>query len=384
MTEENIKETTVDVEEKDEQIISTNEEIVSDKNETENIICAEDAEPVVTVVDTTTENESINRFSFMKKGDVYEFVVVDESGANPKEYKYATIPSVIIGEVDSVNNNMVRLSAWTYRNELNVIRSSSEISVISYKPVRIDEWYKFVTLRLKSLEPKEMTEGLKVESDEYKSVEHNLAKHIVEDCSKGFISLVCKKKTHMDEQTKNRYFIYPIPAQSHIFPEEPFCEVTDYIPKIVKDEDAISKVFTDNYMELLDWHTAVDKIKNSLHSIIENAFDEKNDKEYHSTKEALNAFVGDGDTNESKPSSDESLCKTYENAKAASEDIDEDSNEAYIVINKKDDNTAYLTTTDDIQSILHSRKIVKNNKTLVIGPLKNCFEGNIIEIPLNI
>ena len=96
MTEENIKETTVDVEEKEEQIISTNEEIVSDKNETENIICAEDAEPVVTVVDTTTENESINRFSFMKKGDIYEFVVVDESGANSKEYKYATIPSVII------------------------------------------------------------------------------------------------------------------------------------------------------------------------------------------------------------------------------------------------------------------------------------------------
>ena len=77
-----------------------------------NVVSAADGVPVVTLIDT--DNSGKGRYSWLKKGDVYEFTTADES--LDTDFK-APMMSMIIGEVDSVKNNIVKLAAWAYTSE---------------------------------------------------------------------------------------------------------------------------------------------------------------------------------------------------------------------------------------------------------------------------
>lgn len=349
------------------------------EQEQKNIICAEDAGPVVSVL--TEEQEGKGRYSFLQKGDVYQFTVIDEVSE-----ALCNAPSIIIGEVDSVTNKMIKLASWAYKKEPTVIRAASDIIAIECEDIALDDWYRFMDARLKSLSQTEKKNIGEEYTEEYKLIEHNFAKHIVEDITRGRVSMVHKPASKMSKDDKDRYFIYPKPSKIFMYSEGPFCEITEQIMKMVNNLENIPVVFGhDVIVDFLDYQVEVEKVRNNANKHIEQQFDEKNADELKSTKEALDALIGNekAETPTALVFNDINVT-VFGNAKEAAKYIDEDSEETFIIFNKKDDDTVLLTLTDDVQSILHSRKIIKKNKTIVVGPIKGDINGNIIELPLEL
>ena len=319
-----------------------------------NVVSAADGVPVVTVIDT--DNSGKGRYSWLKKGDVYEFTTTDES--LDTGFK-APMMSMIIGEVDSVRNNIVKLAAWAYTSEPEKVRPESEIVVVSCNDIVIKDWYKFMNARMKKVSVTSLVKGNEEDSEEYDLLEHNFAQHLVEDASSGRISIV---------KHDEKLYVMPTPEQA-VFEEfggrkpdlvvkysvderikTAFCEITDIVKK--------------NNLEAIFGHDVVldvESYEEIVFTISYNAVDEKADN---------------GDTNNTIHDFDGLNPHLFMNAIEAADTIERDDDSQYIIVVPMSADKAEVTLTDDPHSILHSRHLI-GKEVIVYGPVKNNYFSNI-------
>jgi len=299
----------------------------------------------------------------LKKGDVYEFTIVDEG------LDTVRIPmvSVIIGEVKSMNNNMVKLAAWAYSNEPSIIRSESEITVVNCSDVSLDDWYKFMQTRLNQVYLEELNNGNDEISEEYEMLRHNFAKHLVEDVTTNRVSLVLKPD---QPGSALEYYLYATPAKIFMLGEEPICKVTEELKMVVKDFCDIPVVFGhDVVVKYADYCRQVQAVKEATDKYVAEQLSTNNEAK-SSTNNAVDeehAVKNDG----IKP-------LHFASGIEAAAGIDAADDRQYIIIVPKDNNKAEVTLTDDSHSILHSRHLI-GKEVIVYGPVTDNYYANITD-----
>lgn len=329
-----------------------------------NKVSAAEGEPVVTVIDTS--NSGKGRYSWLKKGDVYEFTIVDEgldTGFN------VPMVSMIIGEVSSVKNNVVKLAAWAYTSEPDKIRPATDIAVVSCADLSLKDWYKFMDARLEQVYYDDIMERTEEECEEYDLLKHNFAKHLVEDASMGRTSIV---------KYNGKLYVMPTPEQA-VYNDyggrkidvvvkysaderikTAFCEATNIIRSMTSDMDNLSTIFghdvvlsVESYEEICTAaFDAIDEKDASAGSTIESEVTDPNVKE-HILKE-----------------NKKTITKYFEKAVDAASAIDAADERQYIIIVPKDDTKAEVILTDDPHSILHSRHLLGKD-VILNGPYTN-------------
>ena len=351
------------------------QENVQEEEQKTNKVSAAEGEPVVTVIDTTDSGKG--RYSWLKKGDVYEFTIVDEG--LDTGFKVPMV-SMIIGEVSSVKNNVVKLAAWAYTSEPDKIRPATDITVVSCADLTLKDWYKFMYARMKEVYYDDVMERTEEESEEYDLLKHNFAKHLVEDASMGRTSIV----KHND-----KLYVMPTPEQAvyneyggrklnvvvKYSPDErvktAFCEVTNIVRTMSGSLDIVD-------LSAIFGHDVVLDVA-SYEEICSTAFDAINEKETSDSSTIVSEVTDPVVKQHILKENKKTVTKYFEKAVDAASAIDAADERQYIIIVPKDDMKAEVILTDDPHSILHSRHLLGKD-VILNGPYTNY--SNVMDILL--
>lgn len=322
------------------------------------------------VVVTPKHNANyFSKFKSLEKGNAYEFIILDD-----RENGHVGI----IGEVDAVTEDTVKLAAWAYSSEPEIIRAASDIIVVEVSELQPEKWYKFMSCRSRSLRDTIKHMGVTIEdigndtqvmkteqkddlSEELKLVEHIFAKRITEDASEGRTTIVKKS---------DRLFVFPCPENAKLVQQEAYCEVTDIVKMMVNDFDNLHTVFgRNNVMEFTDYEWSVSTI---------------HDMNRISAEETVTDTVDNGVVTEvNEPVKQQTINDfdglnphLFTNAIEAADTIDAGDDSQYIIVVPISADKAEVTLTDDPHSILHSRHLI-DKEVIVYGPVKNNYFANI-------
>lgn len=294
-------------------------------------------------------------FKFVEKNGVYEFIVADDAHGGY---------SSIIGEVETINGNKAKLSAWAFSGEPQKVRGECEIIITNCNVLEKKKWYAFMNAYVHELYEKSKFNCNDIEesdrlNNKLKDVKHLFAKRIIEDATQFETSIVKKD---------SKLYVFPRPSDTlFVNLPEAYCEVTEVVSSM--SQYGPEHVFGYGIiMEFRDYEDAVKEVKEKYEKRKEEeAAEQQMTDVYHIPVDL------DADKKEEYTDDPESVFpQLFEDGRTAAESISIQDDRQYIIIVPKDNNKAEMTLTDDPHTVLHSRHLI-GREVVVYGPLSGKY-----------
>jgi hypothetical protein len=316
------------------------------------------------------ESETKEKKSLFEEETIYTFITLNEKNDEYTE---------IIGEIDSKEGKIANLSAWAYISQPEVIRAPSQIIVQSQYPAPLTKLYQFSAARVSVMMTNEEDDSPVKLKDDYS----NKTRQAIVRFINRIINDALKCRVYIVNWNK-KYYVYPCYEECTQLHPAALCEITKLLNVVCpgKDADNADKVFgkgviidKTQYEQILI--AAHERSEKKMTQILDDAMKKSEEKkaaeqqkqnsttEYGTSTHASNILYTKADGKE--------FYTTYifETTEEASNSIPADDSGDYIVINSKSDKTLFVSISDDVQAILHSRHLNRNGKTSVFGPIRD-------------
>lgn len=321
-------------------------------------------------LDEVCASGEIKKRDYDNSLDIRRFLVVDEKINEIAE---------IIGEVSSIKGNVYTLSAWAYSDQPEIIRKSSQIIPTKSEPLYGKNLYKFMNTRFNSL------------------VENSSNYSLIDDCVKKHMTF----QSHLQKDAKEYlgFWLKRLVEDSHSgkivivkFREhnyQVFPPINEYDESKGKTEAYCNITLTikgigENNIDTYFGRGSVIDIK-----VYEQMCQEHAERQYkiNASKQievADDGFVEDDDCEDMPSINSLKNLKScdggifepgcYATPKEAAENVQEGSDEKFIIINADTQWKPQMVLTDDVCATLHSRKLNAKGVTYVFGPLRDADE----------
>ena len=329
-------------------------------------------EPEVTLSKQKTlyehlESETKENKSMFEEETIYTFITLNEKNDEYTE---------IIGEIDSKEGKIANLSAWAYISQPEVIRAPSQIIVQSQYPAPLTKLYQFSAARVSVMMTNEEDDKLKEDySNKTRQAIVRFINRIINDALKCRVYIVNWNK---------KYYVYPCYEECTQLHPAALCEITKLLNFVCpgKDADNADKVFVKDviidktqYEQILI--AARERSEKKMTQILDDAMKRSEEKKEAEQKQNQNQVVDAMTTHTSNifytktDGKEFYTTNIFETTEEASNSIPADDSGDYIVINSKSENTLFVSLSDDVHAILHSRHLNRNGKTSVFGPVRD-------------